>query len=1055
VIKEDLLRYWPREEDVAACVKTDAEAAHNAVLLAVHQPMQFERRLVGGEPGSSDACDEHELLRKFLAENLPDGRVILPIVGRSGIGKSHVIRWLDAQLRRSPGHDRRVIIRIPKGMSLKGVLGLLLKDLSHPVYDRFRQELIRAQEELDPEEAAGLLCEMLAHTVSEMGHEAHKRLQQTPGDPAAQERAALCRAEALPSLLRNQLLRDQHFVRTRDGRPGAVKRLVEQLTETRDASSEDDRQHSFTANDLVFDDVDRAVLGRMEARALAQIDRPERRTAAARLLNEALDGAKQRLLRLDPTVSELFDAIREQLLTDGRELVLLVEDFAVLSGLQKQLLQVIIKEAFRDGRQVLCTMRTALAYTDGYMDTATVLTRANVEYYISDTPGDDEDIHARIAGLVAAYLNAARLGQAAVDAAYRGDTSTTTDINSWIPVFRTDVEPEARMTLESFGAVGHYDLFPFNHDAIRELSREGSVQGNRLVYNPRFVIQNVINKVLDHRDAFMAGEFPPASFGSQSRPVSPKVTEEIRRRVPPAQYERYLRFVAYWGGFPSMPGDLGAIAPRLFRAFGLDELPFAGGKGSATPASPPRPPEEAQPPARPQPDADRHPLEVKWEGILDAWRAKTPIAQADALQLRKWVADALKAYIDWDWDLFRPRKDEGVDAWKELIFIPFAAGQYGRTADASMASICAESDLDDQAKSARLHSALMAVVRFHGVHEGWHYANADEDMPKYAALVSAMAGRARRFVKGRYFRAEWDPVPALVEGLLIGARALGLETPAKERDHASLIEALFAPTDGSLSPDGAGGDVTGWTDFTNALRRCRGTGDKEARDQLSWQGHLLALVGARQGQAELIHAVDVFRLKPAIEAVTETWEFRQSLPNQPGVPDYAPFRTAYADLKKLAGSVDKAQKRLTQWRDDTRAWLGENADKTAIVREAKEAIEGARATGLTVGQDTKTVVQLLDKFDDAKIMATLNEAGRLGSGVSRGTALVVLGRSSEEIVSLCDDLRRALGGLLQHIEAELANEEIKYGPDPLSEAVSDLTYELTATNQTLSTLEAL
>jgi hypothetical protein len=270
-----------------------------------------------------------------------------------------------------------------------------------------------------------------------------------------------------------------------------------------------------------------------------------------------------------------------------------------------------------------------------------------------------------------------------------------------------------------------------------------------------------------------------------------------------------------------------------------------------------------------------------------------------------------------------------------------------------------------------------------------------------------------------------------------------------------LIEALFAPIDGSPAPADAGGDVTGWTDFTNALWRCRGTGEKEARDQLSWQGHLLALVGARQGQAELIHAVDVSRLKPAIEAVTETWDFRQSPPNQAGVPEYAPFRTAYADLKKLAGSVDKAQKRLTQWRDDTRSWLGEDADKTAIVREAKEAIEAARAAGLTVGQDTKGVVQLLERFDDAKIMATLNEADRLGTGASRGTVLVVLGRSSEQIVRLCDDLRIALDGLLKHIEAELANESIKYGSDPLSEAVSDLTNELTATNHTLSTLEEL
>jgi hypothetical protein len=167
------------------------------------------------------------------------------------------------------------------------------------------------------------------------------------------------------------------------------------------------------------------------------------------------------------------------------------------------------------------------------------------------------------------------------------------------------------------------------------------------------------------------------------------------------------------------------------------------------------------------------------------------------------------------------------------------------------------------------------------------------------------------------------------------------------------------------------------------------------------------------------------------------------------------FRATYAECKKLAGSIDKAQKRIAHWRDDTRAWLGEGADKTAIVREAKDAIETARAAGLTVGQDTKAVVHLLDKFDDAKIMATLNEADRLGGGANRGTALTVLGRSSEQIVRLCDDLRTALNGLLQHIEAELANDAIKYGSDPLAEAVSDLTNELIETRSSLATLETL
>ena len=81
----ELLRYWPREGDVAACVKTDAEASSEAVSLAVHQPMRFERRVIGGGAGVLGQCDEHELLRAFMTENLPEGRVILPIVGSSGI----------------------------------------------------------------------------------------------------------------------------------------------------------------------------------------------------------------------------------------------------------------------------------------------------------------------------------------------------------------------------------------------------------------------------------------------------------------------------------------------------------------------------------------------------------------------------------------------------------------------------------------------------------------------------------------------------------------------------------------------------------------------------------------------------------------------------------------------------------------------------------------------------------------------------------------------------------------------------------------------------------
>jgi hypothetical protein len=351
----------------------------------------------------------------------------------------------------------------------------------------------------------------------------------------------------------------------------------------------------------------------------------------------------------------------------------------------------------------------------------------------------------------------------------------------------------------------------------------------------------------------------------------------------------------------------------------------------------------------------------------------------------------------------------------------------------------------------------MALIRFHGVQKGtWDYATADEDLPKYYAFIERLADRARAFVRRRYFRADWDPTPALVEGLLIGARALGIEAAAKDRDHASLVHALFAVAPDPDLIDGRGegnSDETNWLEFTDALRRCRRAGDKESRDQLSWQGHLLSLVGARQGQGDMVHAVDVMRLKAAIERTVASWEFREALPNPAGVADFATVRTTYPELKRLSTAIGKAQRRLVRWHTDTLAWLGEDPDKEALAREAKETVEAAKAAGLTAGMDTKRLLQLIEDFRAAKVKAALEDASRLADGASRGLVLTILGRGYDPVARLCDELRVKLDEILGVVEAELASESFKYGQDPFAEAVSSLLHELEETRSQLGRLD--
>ena len=1050
----DLFAYWPKQEDVTACVKSDAEAASEAVTMAVHQTLQFERRAIGSESQTLTPCDERELLRVFLEPNLPDGRVILPIVGASGIGKSHIIRWLDAQIRHSEGADRRLVIRIPKGTSLKGVLGILIEHFEGEEYQRFHKELTRAQDALKPEEVAGLLCEHLAQALTEMGAAASTKRLDDPSDKTAQEIEAYCRADMLPALLRNQLLRDEYFVRTKDSKDGVVTKLVQQLTVNRHPADEDDRQHVFHPDDLEIVVVDRNVLGRAENRALGVLDRPERREVASKVLNMALEAAKGRILRLDPTITDLFDEARKSLLKKGRELILLIEDFVVLSGIQKQLLQVIIKEAIRDGRPHLCTMRTAIAYTTGYMDTATVMTRAGIEYRIPNEPGTEEEIFSRIERLVGAYLNAARFGQSHLEALYdaaKGESG----LEGWIPKFNADVEPDTRGILASFGkTVDGYELFPFNQAAIRELTRAGCLVGNRVVFNPRFVIQNVLYPVLNGRDFFESGRFPTTSLGAGSRQLPFRLVENLKILISPEEIDRYLVFLRYWGGFPATLADIGAVSPSVFSAFGLDASLLS--RGASAPASTPAPvvtpsvktsPQstgsDAVPTSRPQQD----PQEARWDKLLEGWRAGQQLPQADANRLRKLVAEAIEGAVDWDWDLYRPRKGDSIaDPWFEYVYIPRAGGGHGLTPEDSMAAVCLDSDLADPVKSAGIQSALMALIRFQEIRKSnWDYEDAESDLPNYCAFVAQRVSRARDFVRRRYFRADWDPIPALTQGLLIGGRILGIEAATKDRDHASLISSLFSEAPATLPGPNVEaskvGEFDAWNEFTTLALDCRRT-NGNGLDQKLWRDMLLDLIGARQGQALKVHAIDVMRLRPALLGTLSKWDFDQTIPNPTRVLEIGPFRQIYSRLKERASTVTRTQQQLCVWRTQVLDWLGPDFDKEGFVLALKETVELARSSGVAVGFEAKNFLQLVEDFRLAKVMAALEDIGKLASDTPRGHVLTILGRGHQLVAQLCDRLRSQLESFLVSVNSELESDAQKYGANPLQEAVSAITAEL-------------
>lgn len=717
-----LSRYWPTRDEINRCIKAEAEAASDAVLLAVHQPMPLLRRDQGS--GVESRVWEHDLLEAFLSDDLPQGTLLMPITGPSGAGKSHLIRWLAAQLGRDPRAGQMHVIRIPKSASLRDVVEQVLEPLSDdPRYAGVRKSLDNAIAQVTPFEAAVRFSGELAISLNELTNRLMASLKSNPSDDEA--RALKVRANhamKLPGFLRDAALND-HM--TNNVLAPIVQRAVSGRAEPEPEA--DELLPQFRANDLRIPDELRSALGQAARPVQSYYQTALNRAdgagyeEAAKVLNEVVDEAIQRVFQLDQatggtTLDSIFLRVRELLLEQERELVLLVEDFAALSGIQQVLLKVCIQEAERDGRRVRSRMRTALALTDGYLvERDTISTRAKHEWVIQ--PGtENDDVLARTVELTGAYLNAARWGEKALKRQYdQGKHESETDLTAWITIF----EDEADDRLGAFGySNSGVPLFPYNHQAIAELAKRHLRDAGRIRFNPRKIINFILRDILiDGRDAFERGAFPQAGF--QDARVSAAIASWLAAQgLPDQERQRLDSLMFYWGG---NPGDStqAHLPDEIFDAFGLQRptgLPV--GPPKVTPPSAPTP---TPPTSEPQ-LLKEDPRIAQWREKLQAWTGGTELGHKDANKLRSVLKTAVEKAIPWNGLRLAANKITPA------LMIPNARGNPTAGIQVFVAK-------DHRDPYGELRHSLLAAIRIDSFNGLLDYPEADEDSARVATLV--------------------------------------------------------------------------------------------------------------------------------------------------------------------------------------------------------------------------------------------------------------------------------------------------------------------------------
>jgi len=910
-----LLKYWPSADEVDRCIKPEAESAHESVLLAVHQPSTLSYRLL--PEGGKVPATEEDLFDYLVNSDVPTGAHVVPITGASGVGKSHLVRILAARLNSSSSASRYLVIRIPKSASLREVVQLILKPLPDGPYASVKADFKKALSEVNLETAVINFQAHLEIALGDFSKHLQGQLQDNPQNQVIKEQ--LAHARALPKFLTDAAVVD-HM------RMIVFRKIVQRAMAGNEIGNIDVQTDDFTADDFNLPesiDLEKASLAAKQYYRLQLLTRNRQgmKVAASVLNGRVVDQAIRELFQLHEaiggmTLQDVILEIRRLLLADGRELVILVEDFKALTGIQETLLNVLIQEGVRDGVRQLATMRSVIAVTEGYLaGKDTIATRAKREWIVESHLGSAEEVIRRTKHLVATYLNAARLGEAVLIASYESRDRDSKDRSSWLPIYN-DQDDESAVDLAAFGSMKGIPLFPFTESAIACLAKMTLTEGDSLVFTPRFIIDRILrDTLLSGREAFKGKRFPPASI------LAPASTADIAQWVAGLALSsdergRYERLVNIWGNGPKKRSDVGQIEPVIFDTFNLPRPDVA----RTEPIKPTEP--EPKPPV-PQPIDLPSPEELRLTQILENWVQKNErLPQDVSASIRKHFAAAVNDRIDWVAERCVKVPINGAQ-----VSIPNAQGEGG------VASLNIRISDDNNDSDGKLRGELLALLRLYALNDGrLDYSLVDDDLARVGNLVTRLFPQVLKVIRVEISRR----LRTSTRILMTNSRVLGITERA--RTSSGLPKFLFSEAQLKAKPTESA---------PVAFQEWRTQQDEALSIRNQLVDLVLANCGCYQGGGKTPYGIDVIRLVEHVAKDDDTPE-TELIP-----PDIRVKLSAMSETR-LAARAKRVTDEASRMATFLISELGENFVKQELSDAMKDLAERMKKIGVWNQDDLGT-----------------------------------------------------------------------------------------------------
>jgi len=919
-------------ENIQHILNVEAIETEDHIFLATHHPIKMKKS-ESIQGGDEVLYTEKEFLKDFLQA---DDFAFVPVVGSSGTGKSHLIRWLNANIAST---EKRKVLLIPKmGTNLKDIIAMILNipELEGDIFEEYRKRLNQASSSLTQGEAREQLLNQLAIAV---------------GDRPNRNRSKLTDAEEYLIHGLQPLLYDPYFRQFWLKDEGIIHRLVTHILGHRDTVEIAEERREFTLQDLPLNVLDLAKAGEKAREFYSLLFSDEDfQKDTIKWLNQHLDEAITKVLNLGrEDLQILIREVRQTLAKKDIELVLLIEDFAKLQGIDREVLEAVLARPQQAGSQSLCSIRTALACTTGYFQGLVDTVNQRITFKVNldiDTDSDQTIItEADIQQFIARYLNAVRYNDK--------------DLKEWSENYKKNLSNEQPLSFcrecqyceechRGFGQVNEIGLYPFNTTALKRM-RQAVNSGE---FNPRKIIKDLLKYTLENGfEPLQNGSFPPLTlkphFGRMR--LSVLAQGDISNKDP-QNAERRKILIDLW-----TESDTICDLPReIHTAFNLPPLGVEVNKPPVKPLVKERSGTYEIPPVSEIPEQLEKNL-----AILDNWHNQEILPDTIQQKIREFVYPGVCERIEWDNEmLLQGSFANNTKAFKQRNVQVYSPKVKGKGLHHSGIELILPLNPNDE-KEFRETAIAFRGILLYSHYQHWNFTDGDRHLQAYAKCLDRWSNYILDQIRLLPAGTDWTPVPATVELLAITSQIQGQPTNTIEELINSLFVTNSQPNYSKYSQS--------WQDLYAFL-------DVSKNELINI---LKSYIGCTKGSVSTFQMIDTATILPTLKSIRKTWQPQNDLP--------ATLNGEYKILQKVRQKIDQLllpasqeeyQRQLAIYQSLV-AEFGENVKKKEVISKVKEAMQKAKDAGVFSQVNADDLEKVITQFDKTNFDIYVNSMKKI------------------------------------------------------------------------------